>query len=95
MFFLFRYSKECEMTQLSIRKAAKDFNVNAYVISEVTDRWEMSSANIELKHLIGKGAFGQVYTADVPVNKLSPMYKQLMCEKIDGNIKQATFLPLW
>ena len=81
------------MSQLSIRKAAKDFNVNAYVIPEVTDRWEMSSGSIDLKHVIGKGAFGQVYAADIPVNKLSPMYKQSMYNKsaqqINGTIKVA------
>ena len=43
---------------------------------EVSDRWEMSSAHIDLRKIIGKGAFGQVYLAEVEVSQMSLVYKQ-------------------
>ena len=39
----------------------------------------MSSVHIDLRKIIGKGAFGQVYLAEVEVSKMSAMYKQMHC----------------
>ena len=37
----------------------------------------MKSANIDFQDIVGKGAFGQVYIADVDASRMSSMYKQL------------------
>ena len=79
------------MKKISIRKAAQKIqlaNIQQKAIETpctpvVIDRWEMDSANLILKEKIGKGAFGQVYTANVEFSNMSSMYKQSINE--DGN----------
>ena len=65
---------------MSIRKAAQTLKGSAPTKPDVTDRWEMNSADIELQDLIGNGAFGEVFCAEVEASKMSPMYKQSICK---------------
>lgn len=78
-FFLFRYeySKGNILAKLSLRKAARTFSNDVPSSPDISDRWEMKSANIDFQDIVGKGAFGQVYIADVDASRMSSMYKQL------------------
>ena len=82
----YKYSRGTSLTKMSIRKAAKRLKSNVYTKPDVTDRWEMSSAYIDLQDMIGTGAFGQVFCAEIETCKMSLMYKQSIC-----NSKQKTF----
>ena len=41
----------------------------------VTDRWEMKSTDIVFGKMIGDGAFGKVYKAEIGESKMSSIYK--------------------
>ena len=69
------------MRNLSVRKAARNLlnQATSPDVTEspnVTDRWEMKSDSIEYQDMIGKGAFGKVYSAEVEINNMSLMFKQ-------------------
>ena len=69
------------MQNLSIRKAARNLlnQATSPDVTEspnVTDRWEMKSNDIHFQDMIGKGAFGKVYSAEVEMNNMSLMFKQ-------------------
>ena len=53
---------------------------NVYTKPAVSDRWEMNSADIEFQDMIGNGAFGEVFCAELQASKMSPMYKQSLCK---------------
>ena len=62
---------------MSLRKAAGKLSLDIPLKPLVTDRWEMKSTHIDLQDIIGKGAFGQVYSAEIEASKMSPIYRQM------------------
>ena len=59
------------------QKASLEIRNDANILSkpDVLDRWEMKASSIVFGNIIGKGAFGQVFSAEIEECKLSSMYK--------------------
>ena len=79
------YSRHGTTPKLSIRKAAQTLPSKPQVL----DRWEINPGNVLFGEKIGKGAFGQVYSAEIEVTRMSSMFKGMRKTKESQTHVQA------